>query len=407
MRGVWFALVLSVIAACTDAPTSARPDAGGDRIVVTNDEAILADRVQSTGGVDVPIIGTPGSEVLLRATADTSTPTFTLQALVRAPSAAGKSLLATHVALRGEYAYVSYMTLGETALGAVEVFDINNPTNPRLVSQALLNKTDVAALDVDGNHVYLATAAHDGVFPEPAVLERLQLSGGKLTAKSDRVGVPSFIATGVSVTGSRVFVTSGSGGAGVGGLSTFSRSNLGLVRTDRFTDARAVSLPQGNFLAVSQGSPARLRVYDPNSLAMNAMVPLPGGSFPDAKSTVTLDGDWAFVSAGDGGVHVVDMVRGVHSGTLPSPPVPTGFPAANELVTNSVTLVQDLVLTADGAGGVSVAVSDHRRRRSGERVAVQALGRLALAGSANFVAANSKALFVASGSGGLQILTVK
>ena len=398
--------VLLSAAACADAPTSVRPDGEGDRIVVTNDEALLSERVQSTGGVDVPILGTPGAGVLLRATADTN-PKFTLHALVRAPSVAGRSLLATHVALRGEYAYVSYMTLGETALGAVEVFDINDPTNPRLVSQALLSNTDVTALAVDGNHVYLATASHDGKFAEPAVLERLQLQGGKLTTKSDRVAVPSFVATGVAVTGGQVYVTSGSGGPGLGGLTAFSRSNLSRVKSDLFADARAVSSPQGSYLAVSQGSPARLRIYDPSSLALTATVPLSGGLLPDSKSAVTLDGEWAFVAAGDGGVQVVDMSRGALSGTLPRPSVPPGFPAAHEHVTNAVTVMQDIVLTADGAGGVSVAVSDHKRRRSGERVAVQALGRLGLNGSANFVAAGNTALFVATGAGGLQILTIR
>ena len=38
--------VLLSAAACADAPTSVRPDGEGDRIVVTNDEALLSERVQ-------------------------------------------------------------------------------------------------------------------------------------------------------------------------------------------------------------------------------------------------------------------------------------------------------------------------------------------------------------------------
>ena len=49
------------------------------------------------------------------------------------PTYEGKILRATHVAVEGNYAYVSYNTEGADYLGAIELIDISNPNLPKMV----------------------------------------------------------------------------------------------------------------------------------------------------------------------------------------------------------------------------------------------------------------------------------
>ena len=85
----------------------------------------------------------------------------------------GVRLEASHVALEGNFAYVSYMVRGEATVGAVDVFDISTPGTPKLVSSASLPGTEIAAITVKSGMVYLAGATDDPAFPERAVLAEI------------------------------------------------------------------------------------------------------------------------------------------------------------------------------------------------------------------------------------------
>ncbi len=399
-------LLACSLAACTlgDAPVAPAPVE--DRLELLNDAAAFDDRVTYTGNDTVPLA--PDTGVALRTLASATPPSrasFLRSAVISAPKMNGVTLLASHVVVHGSHAYVSYMTHGEVANGAVESFDVSQPGRPRLISQLLLKGTDVLSLATDGNDVYLATSSDDTTYRERAVLERIKVQGGRLTTQSTRVQVPSYVATGVDLSSKYVFVTSGSGGPGTGGLTLLDRKTLARVSGDVFTDARAVTGAGGKFAAVSQGGPGRLRLYDPSSGALLRTVTLQGGTIPESKSAVLLTDTWGFVATGDGGVQVVDLAAGVVRAVVPRPNV-AGV-ATQDQVTNAVTVVQDFILAADGGAGVAVSWSDHRSARSGSRPAILPLGRLLLPGSANFVASDHDALFVAQGAAGFQVLSLR
>ncbi len=396
-------MAVLALAACSDGTGPATLPTDG-RITLNNDPAALASRVQYTGGQTIPI--TADNAVMLRARMMQVpvSASFKLQAVVASPVVNGQVLQASHVVIDGKYAFVSYMTQGEVSLGAVEVFDISKPDRPALVSQAVLPGTDVTAIATDGKYVYLATSTDDTTFAERAVLERVALSHDRLTASSTRVGLPSYAATGVDIAGSEVYVTSGTGGPRTGGLTILDSKTLAAVGADVLADARGVSAVDKKFIAVVQGTPARLRLYDAKSRAFVRSVALPGGGIPDSKSSVILDDDWGFVATGEGGMQVVDLARGTVGAALPGPTVAGVDPA--DAVTNAVSLSKDLVLTADGGAGVAVTYSDHGKKKSGETPSLVPLGRLALSGSANAIASDDETLFVANGTGGLQILEI-
>lgn len=405
---------LAALSACSTSDMPIAPDADQERLTVSNDAPEFADRVQYTTGDTVQLTAdtsASGANARVRASLNASVgrppsaTTFLRSAVVSAPRVNGSALLASHVVVRGSFAYVSYMTLGEVARGAVEVFDISTPDRPRLVSQAILSTSDVLALAVSDSHIYLATSSEDPTYKERAVLERIALQGGRLSTTTTRVQLPSYVATGVDVSSKWVYVTSGNGGPGVGGLTILDRNTLARVSGDVFADARAVTGASGKYVAVSQGGPARLRLYNAATGALTSTVSLQGGTIPDSKSSVALTDTWGFVATGDGGVQVVDLSGGIVRGIVPRPNVP-GVSSA-DAVTNAVSLSGDFILAADGGAGVAVTWSDHRGVGSGQRPTLVPLGRLLLPGSANYIASDNNAMFVAQGSAGLQVLSVK
>ncbi len=407
------ATALTTLAACSaaDAPGKAlAPGGDEERIEVTNDSPDFAGRVQITNRDTVPLSpdsAQSASAARAYASVGPSAPsatTFIRTARVTPPTLNGAALQASHVVVKDDYAFVSYMTLGDATQGALEVFDISSPSSPRLVSQALLKSSDVLALAVDDNYVYLATSSDDPTQTERATLVRIGLKSGRLSSAVTRIPLPSYAATGVDLSSKWVFVTSGTGGPGVGGLTILDRNTLTKVSSDIFPDARAVTGAAGNFAAVSKGSPARLRLYNASTGALTSPVAMQGGTIPDSKSAVALWGDWGFVATGDGGVQVVDLPARRVRGVVPRPNVP-GIPA-NEAVTNAVTVANDLILAADGGAGIAVTWSDYKSVKSGATPRLVPLGRLLLPGSANFAASSDDALFVAQGLAGLQVLAI-
>jgi len=164
------ATALTTLAACSaaDAPGKAlAPGGDEERIEVTNDSPDFAGRVQITNRDTVPLSpdsAQSASAARAYASVGPSAPsvtTFIRTALVTPPTLNGAALQASHVVVKDDYAFVSYMTLGDATQGALEVFDISSPSSPRLVSQALLKNSDVLALAVDDNYVYLATSSDD------------------------------------------------------------------------------------------------------------------------------------------------------------------------------------------------------------------------------------------------------
>jgi len=329
---------------------------------------------------------------------------LTLVAEVAPPTADGQVLQANSVAIRGRYAYVSYNLRGESFLGAIDVFDIDDPDEPRLVSEAIFLDSDIHSLTFAGGKVYAVQVTGDPSFDTPAAIESLTVNNGKLVIEENvKLDVPSFAGTSAVASGNRVYVASGN----TGGLTVFDRNNLELADQIELHDARWVDV-EGNRVVVVQGTPGQISVFNKNGLALLNSFPFSGAGIPESKSTVQVLGGKALIAAGTGGLQVLRIKTGEVVGTVPVPTVPGLDPSV--VVTNAVSAGGRLVFISNGEAGVYLAEVSEEFQETGSEdpLEITLLGKLRFDNlqSVNHVAYEDEMLFVAAGLGGLKIVKV-
>ena len=245
---------------------------------------------------------------------------------------------------------------GEPFLGAIDVFDIKDPSKPKLVSEAIFLDSDIHSLTFDGNKVYAAEGSGAPGFETPAVWEIIKTKSGKLVLEdNERVPLPSFVGTSAVVSGKYIYVTSGN----TGGLSVFGKKSLELEAFVDLPDARWVDIKDDRVVVVQGGSPNGLiSVLDEDSLSVLSTFSFVGADVPESKSTVQILGEKAFVASGRGGVQVLSINTGEVVGTVPRP----AMPDLDELVvvTNAVSADGDLMFIANGEAGVYLAQAEEK-----------------------------------------------
>jgi len=428
--------LLVVVAACSDSPTAPSLPPGESRaaVSVVTDTVALSTLVTSGGDAVIAIIEEPPATVVGAALRDgpglaanlEDDIELKLEASVAPPVVNGQTLQATDVAFtqsgRGRsdrYAYVTYAMRGEATLGAVDVFQITGGDDAKLRSRVLFTDADVYSVAVDDDRLYLATSSSDPRFSERAVLEVVQLDrDGRLpsTYTSLRYQLPSFAATAVHLQNGKVWVVSGTGGPNTGGLSVFRASDMSLLATVTLDDARGVGgSTESGVVVVAQGTPGRTNVFSQTSHArLGSVIASGGAATPEARGDVTVDGNWAFVAASEGGTRIlrVSTTGGVLRVSLPAPVV-SGI-AADLRTVNGVTTFsrgdEAWIFTANGEAGVYAYYSNYPDVSSTGTPSVSLMGRLAFPASisANFARADSDGewLVVASGLGGLRLIEI-
>lgn len=368
------------------------PNSLNGRVHIADDSTVVPLSGTGDGGPDGIIVRhTPGS---VSAADEGGNVVLMLRAEIDPPVLNDQELRATHVDIVSGFAYVSYNVEGQPYMGGVEVFDVSNPTRPRIISQALFSGTDVSAVAYSNQRIYLAEATTDEGFATPAALEEIFLEGEELTDSSRRVDLPSYVATGVAVVDGGVYVTSGTGEEAEGGLTILSQQSLEVLVTDIFDDARDVDYNQSE-VVVLQGTPGRLRIYNRESGDLVRTFESGGADIPESKSTIEVLHDRVYMAAGNEGMKVVSLTDGSIIDALD--PVVLEDVDPELTVTNAVTVNEDLVLMANGEAGVYVAaLSDD---------GMELLGFMNFEStSANYVKSQDNVIFVASGMGGLKIL---
>src|SRR6185503_803185 len=212
---------LAILAAgCMDA--SGPGDQANGRISIVNNDASLAARVtyfDDTIAVDSTGVGYPSAPInpsaaARSAAASQASFTIKLKAEVAPPVVGGQTLQATSVSIVGNLAIVSYSMVGNPYLGAIDIIDITNKSNPVLTSEAVFQNTDINAVSTFGSSVYVAEATGDTGFVSPAVFEVMQLSGNNLVLNGNRrMGLSSFVGTSTTASATRAYATSGDNGA--------------------------------------------------------------------------------------------------------------------------------------------------------------------------------------------------
>jgi hypothetical protein len=411
-------VVALVHLSCSDA--SGPGNQANDRISITNNAGVLAARVTYMNDsipVDSAGVGYPSAPVPLASAsigrssaASQASYNLSLKAQVAPPSIGGQILQATSVAIVGNLAVVSYNMVGNPYLGAVDVIDITNKNQPVLTSEALFQNTDVSAVTTSGVNVYLAEATGDTGFASPAVAEVVTLVGNQLVLTGNkRVGLSSFAATSVA-SGTRVYATSGD----AGGLFMLNPATFAVTSSIPLHDARWVAVG-GGIVAVVQGTPGTLAVYNESNMNPVGSWPFKGADIAQSKSQALLVGGKAFIAAGDSGVQVLNPMTGAFLGQMPRPNPDSLGLSPSVVVTNAVAIDQDLMFISNGEAGVYLAQGSQVFSTSGtgaQTITMRGKLRFGNLQSVNHVAysagspGNPGMLIIAAGLGGLKIVQV-
>ena len=392
------------VAACDSGSPAVDPDENNpgdmsnDRVNITNDGDALDSRVTYHDD-DIPIgDGTSGKVAAF---------SLRLVAEVSPPVVNGQTLQATSVEIRGNFAIVSYGMRGAEYLGGIDVFNITNTRQPVLKSSAVFDDADVNSAAYFDGFVFMSQATGDPTFDFPSVMEVLGLQGHNLVLDNNqRIPLSSYAGTSVASTGATVYATSGNtGGLEIVDAATWQKDTMFELHDARWVDV------DGGKIVVAQGTPGQLSVYDEATMALAGTFPFDGADVAESKTTVEVVGAKAFVAAGPGGVQVLSVNTGTVVGSIPRPdPAGLGLDPA-VVVTNAVSVDDNLLFISNGEAGVYVAESDVNFADTGSEAALNLtlLGQLQFDAlqSANHVSYKNRYLMIAAGLGGLKIVEVR
>jgi hypothetical protein len=395
-------LGLLIFAGCQKDNTEDKPDPVKiQNMVIKNDQAVLNQRlVLKNELVEMLPEYLPELKSGDAVPTDHSTNfTFKLRADVDAPTENGRTLMATHVAIKDQFAFVSYNLRGEEFGGAVDVFDVTVLTQPLIVSNATFPDADISSVDYRDGKIFIVGATSDfeeWEFESPAFFQVLSVNAQMQIQSVDTIiDIPSFSANGIKVTNDKIYITSGD----TGGLIVFDRE-YNLLQENLMADARSVDLNSSNVYVLT-GQPGKVNVFDVFSGNQTTQYEIGGANTPYSKSELSVNEEYIFAALNEEGVKMI-KTDGTVKQHIPRPETPEGDLDENH-VTNSVSLTHSLVFMANGQSGI--AVGEIIPELDDE---VQMRGKMIFSDmqSSNFVQSRDSIVFVASGLGGLKILAI-
>jgi hypothetical protein len=326
---------------------------------------------------------------------------FKLRAEVDAPVYEGNTLQATHVRILDHYAFVTYNTQGSKYLGGLDVFDVSDISHPTIVWNAVFKNADVSSVDYYNNKLYIVGACDLDVdapanLKSPAMLEVFSLNSDRSIAKMDTViDLSAYVGTDVRVNDQAIYTTSGSNGY----LKVLDH-NYKMLDTVKLDHARSLDV-NNNKIYVLQGQPGRINIYNSADVSFVTTYAVGDANQAEAQSGIVTSDKYIFAALNEGGVQMLNM-DGSLKQLVPRPLIPEGGDPEN-FVSNSVSIYNDLVLIANGEAGLYVGGLIQSRNDS-----LAIMGKVAFSdgASTNFVVANDSVIFVATGLGGLKILSV-
>ena len=341
----------------------------------------------------------PGSingKGLIKSTTDVaSNIPLVLIAEVSAPVYEGTTLRATHVAINGDFAYVSYNVEGSKYLGAIDVINISDPTSPIIESQAILPNTDVSSISYYNSTLFIAgaTSSDDVDESNPAVIIKMELQGGLPTENISLIDASSYVATDVLANGSGIYGVSGDSGD----LAKYNLNSNEIIKSVPLNDLRAIG-EYNNKIIVLSGTEG-IHVYDANNLNEVKSF-ITSQDIEESKRTIDFYDNNVLVAEGKKGLVFYNIDNGNTTETIDLPIITDVNINQNEVVTNAVTVTNDHIFTANGAAGL--AVHDLINGISN----ITKTGTLDIDGSTNYVKSADGYIFVASGNGGFKILKI-
>jgi len=323
---------------------------------------------------------------------------FKLKAEVESPLYNDHVLQATHVTIIKDYAFVTYNTRGDVYRGGVEVFDVSDIKNPLLISQAIFPDADVSSVDYYDGKLYIvgATGSDTLGFETPAFLEVLELDADMKIAGVDTIiHLSSWAGTDVLVDEGNIYTTSGSSGE----LKIFS-DDYAPLETKGMDHARAVTSNSKSVYAF-QAEPGRLNQINKTNYNIESTFETGGANTPESKSEIAANENYLFAALNEGGMKMLNL-DGTLKQWIEKPVTPEGALDENH-VTNSVSLNGDLLLMANGESGLYIGGIIEEMN---DTIILLGTVKFGESQSSNFVASRDSVIFVATGLGGLKILSI-
>jgi len=319
---------------------------------------------------------------------------LTLVAQVKAPVYSGKGeLTASHVDIDGDYAYVSYNSVGEEYFGAIDIINVADPNNPRVTSRLFYINADINAVKYNGGSVYIA----GGVDSETSVtatsnsfVAKLQLSGNRFDLGAGVIYgfQQGFNANDITFKDGLVWVTSGKDGT----LTSYSRSDLQIQDELPFDDLRSLAADGDKIALLDAGS--GITILDAG-LQVIKEIPINTNFGDFSKKSIDFDGDRITVAEAGKGAGIYSYASGSLLEYIPILINPDGVDEG-DIVTNAVAVNDNVLLMANGGAGLCLS--------EGTGTASDPYGIIELEGSINYVASKDDYIFAASGREGLQII---
>jgi len=265
--------------------------------------------------------------------------------------------------------YVAYNMVGPKNMGALQIITLNDEKKKNESSLSLtLNQTvlfkdsEIHGLTIHDNHLYLAGATSNPDFKTPASLEVFELDDGRISnEESFRIDLPSYAGTSVVAAHDFIFVSVGDDRGGIIQLSEEQLHGKGLKALEQLKhtffdlqDPRDLAYNNHSVYAISGGQ-ANLwvkRMKGNGQFDSPEVIPLNGANLPEAKSTIEVTNNLAYMGLGDGGTKIISLNNYSYLGEIPQKNHPELDSTLT--VTNAVGISNDEIFTADGEGGSRV-----------------------------------------------------
>ncbi|RZA18033.1 MAG: hypothetical protein EOP10_21715 [Proteobacteria bacterium] len=391
-------LTLMVTSACGSDKDIAVPEA----ITVNNDEASMAERVRVS---ETPIETIPAEGTTQLTGLISSLVNLLLVADIDPPSLPnGVKAQANHIAMNGSSVAVAYNVAGDTQAGAVDIFTVAGILTT-MISEIKFNYKDVNGVFFGKTAIY-ATGA-DSENGASAFLTRIPFDSSlKMSSTVTSTKLTGYAGTSVYSNGTTVYATSGDNGE----LATFNATTLVRGTGVSLFDARAVGYSSNSQqIFAFSGQPGTLSTFTKAGALVSSKV-VGGATTAQSKSTIQVGDAMSLVTQGAGGFSIVCNATGAVVGSAPAVTVTGKDPA--KTVTNGASIYKNLVFTANGEAGVYVYVAAQSNNflptTTCQPITLTQAGYLSLGDgfSANALKFYNNNLVVASGTGGLKVISL-
>lgn len=319
-------------------------------------------------------------------------------AFITPPNIDGEILRATDVDFQNDFIYVAYTKEGADYLGGIDIINISDEHNPRLINRVLSPFGDINAISVSGNTLYFTGAYYDGGDdnPDRAFIGSSLLNNGEFSNDvTFKLNVTGFTGVEILEIENNFISLTGSNGI-LGHYDLSSENEITTLGELNISDLRSADYKNGK-LAILSGDQGVLLMRRGNNGFEIESTTATASLTPESKRKIAWFKDQVIVPEGTAGAAVYNLSSNSLIKSLPIHSLPENSSVSNEdKVTNAVSTSEDYVFMANGGAGLSIAkLSDDTN--------ILAEGIAEIDGSSNYVEAKGDFVFVASGDG-LKIL---